>query len=431
MSQRESQCSPTEKDSRPLPHGTKVTHYLEFNRWGRGRPRHISRTIRCHLMSKQNIISVVVLTVAFAALAFAVFAPTGRRIKDSVIIDEPATTPDAMVWIPGGTFVMGNSGGAPDKHPDYAEDVPEHYDAMTEHSVTVDGFWMDTTEVTNAQFKKFADATGYVTVAEKKPKREDFIGQIEDISQIPEENLFAGSICFNSKFDAETLKTVSRKNPGWIYQGQIWTIQKGASWRHPEGPDSTIDDRMDHPVVHVAWQDAQAYCKWAGKRLPTEAEWEFAARGGLVGKNYPWGDELKPDGKWMHNIWQGEFPFKNANLDGFPTTAPVGSFPRNGYGLHDMTGNVWEWCSDNYRPDYYALSPKRNPTGPETSYDPNEPNIKKRIQRGGSFMCSDTYCIGYSVAARMKGDEMSGAFHTGFRCVVTHKMLERRQTAPR
>ncbi len=313
-------------------------------------------------------------------------------------VKPPGPAPEGMVWIPGGTVVEGDDQGPPDERP--------------AHSVTIDGFWMDRTEVTNAAFKKFADATGYLTVAERTPKREDFKGLVADVDKIPAENLVAGSICFNPHFDR---KTLTKDQPLWPLQ--VWKYVKGANWQHPDGPESTITERMNHPVVHVAWVDAVAYCQWAHKRLPTEAEWEYAARGGLKDAIYPCGNELKSNGKWTMNIWQGEFPDTHNVQDGFRTTAPVASFPPNGYGLFDMAGNVWEWCSDFYRPDYYQFAPLANPPGPSDSYDPLEPNSPKRVQRGGSFMCSDNYCRGYRVSARMKQDPDSATFHAGFRCV--------------
>lgn len=327
---------------------------------------------------------------------------------EQLVVNEPGDTPAGMVWIPGGAFKMGDDEGHP-----RAQDEPEKlHDESPAHEVQLDGFWMDETEVTNRQFKEFVEATGYVTVAEIKPKREDFIGQLEDVNIIPEENLVAGSICFNPNFDRKNLR---KDHPLWTYQ--VWQHVHGANWKKPHGPESSIDDILDHPVVHVSWNDAVAYCKWANKRLPTEAEWEYAARGKLKDKTYPWGDEITPDGQWQLNIWQGEFPYENKNADGFVHTAPVKKFAANGFGLYDMSGNVWEWCSDNYRPDYYSRSPKRNPKGPASSYDPQEPRIPKRVQRGGSFMCSDNYCLGYRVSARMKGEPESGTFHCGFRCV--------------
>ncbi len=319
-------------------------------------------------------------------------APPARFVK------APGPAPEGMVWIPGGTAVLGDDAGPPDERP--------------AHPVTVDGFWMDRTEVTNAAFKKFVDATGYVTIAERTPKREDFKGQVPDINAVPAENLVAGSICFNPNFDRQAL---TKDHPLWPLA--VWKYVKGASWRHPDGPESSIADRMQHPVVHVALDDAVAYCKWAHKRLPTEAEWEYAARGGLTHSIYPCGNELIQNDKWTMNIWQGVFPETHKVEDGFRTTAPVASFTPNGYGLFDMAGNAWEWCNDFYRPDYYRFAPLSNPQGPSDSFDPLEPDLPKRVQRGGSFMCSDNYCRGYRVSARMKQAPDSGTFHAGFRCV--------------
>ena len=310
--------------------------------------------------------------------------------------DDPALA--GMVWIPPGTFTM----GALDS---FADEFPPH-------EVTLDGFWMDSTEVTNRQFQAFVEATGYVTMAEQPPKLRSLQPDSELANRqiLPEFNQ-PGSIC------SLQLRSRADVDPG---KGAYswWQYVPGANWRHPEGPESTIADRMDHPVVHISWLDAQEYCRWAGKELPTEAQWEYAARGARSGQTYPWGNERNPDGRWMTNIWQGEFPIEDTGDDGYRRTAPVASFAANAYGLHDMSGNVWEWCRDYYQPEYYSESPAQNPPGPSSSFDPQEPGIIKRVQRGGSFMCSDQYCIGYRTTARMKGEEDTGAFHTGFRCVV-------------
>jgi formylglycine-generating enzyme required for sulfatase activity len=273
------------------------------------------------------------------------------------------------------------------------------------HRVYVDGFWIDKTEVTNNQFAQFVRATGYVTVAERKPKPRDYPG-------IPPDNLVVGSVVFSPP---DHLVEFS-DNLQW------WGYIAGANWRHPEGPQSDIKQRMRHPVVQVAYEDAVAYAKWAGKRLPTEAEFEFASRGGLDRKRYDWGDEFMPGGKYMANTFQGHFPENNTAEDGYKTTAPVASFPANGYGLFDMAGNVWQWTSDWYRPDYYqALAVTNdivtNPQGPPDSLDPSEPGVPKRVHRGGSFLCTPQYCTRYIAGARGKGAIDTGTNHLGFRCV--------------
>jgi sulfatase modifying factor 1 len=302
----------------------------------------------------------------------------------------PGAAPEGMVWVPGGQFQMGDATMA---------------DAKPWHLVYVDGFWMDATEVTNAQFAAFVEATGYKTVAEQQPKLEDFPAEVRD--KIKKELLVPGSIVF---------KPTDKEVPLDRYDSwQHWV--PGACWNHPEGPDSTIKGRENHPVVHVCWDDAVAYAKWAGQRLPTEAEWEFAARAGLDQKPFCWGEDKFNDKKPQCNIWQGRFPVTNDKTDGFERTAPVKSFAANGYGLYDMAGNVWEWCADWYRPDYYKKSPRKNPPGPEDSHDPAEPGVAKKVQRGGSFLCSDQFCMRYLPGARGKGEVKSGASHVGFRCV--------------
>jgi formylglycine-generating enzyme required for sulfatase activity len=313
----------------------------------------------------------------------------------------PANPPSGMAWIPGGEFSMGSKD--PRTLPEGGHEAME--DARPIHQVYVDGFWMDKTDVTNAQFERFVKATGYVTVAEHKPPAEDFPG-------VPAEKLIAGSLVFTPPASPVSLDDYS----------QWWSYVPGADWRHPLGPGSNIVGKANYPVVQVAYQDAAAYAKWAGKRLPTEAEWEFAARGGLTGKPYAWGDSLHPDGKWMANTHQGHFPDSDSAEDGHAGIAQVAQFPPNGYGLSDITGNVWQWTSDLYRPDYYAALKSsgkvtRNPQGPDTSFDPAEPGVEKRVQRGGSFLCTSQYCSRYILGTRGKGEVSSATNHVGFRCV--------------
>ena len=317
----------------------------------------------------------------------------------------PARAPAGMVWIPGGEFSM----GCTDPRSDLCGGNEPMDDARPVHRVALDGFWMDRTEVTNAEFARFVAASGYITIAERKPRPEDIPGAAPD-------QLVAGSVVFSPPTEAVPLDNALR----W------WRYVPGADWRHPTGPADSITGRDHEPVVHVAYADAEAFAAWARKRLPTEAEWEFAARGGLAGGRYPWGDDLTVNGRWMANIWEGEFPRKNSGDDGFTGLAPVGSYPANAYGLHDMAGNVWEWCSDWYRPDAYARATRgaadrvlRNPCGPlqTESFDSQEPGIPKRVQRGGSFLCTDQYCTRYLVGSRGKGAPDTGSNHLGFRCV--------------
>jgi formylglycine-generating enzyme required for sulfatase activity len=300
------------------------------------------------------------------------------------------TAPDGMAWIPGGRFWMGT---------DHMED------AQPVHEVEVKGFWMDRTDVTNEQFATFVKATGYLTVAERPLSPKEFPNLAPD-------ELGAGSVVFTAP-----AHPIPLENPlAW------WSFVRGANWRHPEGSNSDLRGREKYPVVHIAWPDAMAYAKWAHKRLPTEAEWEFAARGGLDRSNYVWGNELKPGGKWKANTFQGHFPDHNTSEDGYTGIAPVASFEPNGYGLYDMSGNVWQWVADWYRPDYYAqlgrdAAPVANPQGPDDSFDPQEPGVRKRVQKGGSFLCTDQYCERYMPGARGKGDPQTGTNHLGFRCV--------------
>lgn len=302
-----------------------------------------------------------------------------------------AETPSGMVWIPGGTFTMGS-----DDH--YPEEAPAH-------RVTVNGFWMDETAVTHAEFERFVAATGYVTFAERAPRAEDYPGAEPEM-------LVPGSVVFKrpttSKVDLANAYT-------W------WTWVKGASFRRPEGKGSSNKLRMDHPVVHVAWEDVLAYARWAGKELPSEAEWEFAARGGLDGAEFAWGAELLPGGRYLANFWQGHFPVENRMLDGFARTAPVRSFPPNPYGLYEMIGNVWEWTSDWYS-DEHAVTGccgASNPRGgSEEGSKRRGETIPRRVMKGGSFLCAPNYCRRYRPAARMAQPVDTSTCHLGFRCVV-------------
>lgn len=318
---------------------------------------------------------------------------------------KPATNPapKGMAWIPGGEFSMGAADpkGKDNNH----VGMQATTDSRPIHRVYVNAFWIDKTEVTNAEFARFVAATKYKTMAEKPISAEEYPNASPDMRA-------PGSVVFNAPGQAVPLNN----------HLQWWAWVKGADWRHPEGPKSSIKGREQHPVVQVAYPDAEAFCRWAGKRLPTEAEWEFAARGGLSGKAYPWGDDFMLGGKWMTNAFQGHFPNQNSQSDGYSASAPVASFPANAYGLYDVAGNVWEWVSDWYRPDTYAQRAKaggvaRNPKGPSDSWDPDEPGQPKRVHRGGSFLCTEQYCSRYQVGTRGKGEVNSSTNHLGFRCL--------------
>jgi formylglycine-generating enzyme required for sulfatase activity len=302
---------------------------------------------------------------------------------------------DNMVWIPGGTFLMGS-----DRH--YPEESPVHKE-------TVSGFWMDRCAVTNSDFAQFVAATDYVTLAERVPDAAQYPGALPHM-------LIAGSVVFRQP----NLRVDLRNHFHW------WSYVPGANWRHPIGPESSLEGLQDHPLVHVAYEDVEAYAEWAGKEVPTEAEWEFAARGGLEGAIYTWGNEFAPGGKMMANTWQGEFPIQNLLVDGFERTSPVGSFPANGYGLYDMAGNVWEWTSDWYQ-EHHAVkvccSGRAKGDGREKSHDPLTPNIRipRKVLKGGSYLCAANYCLRYRPAARIPQQVDTGTCHQGFRLIARPK----------
>lgn len=278
-----------------------------------------------------------------------------------------------MLRVPGGEFAMGDHDG--DGYPGDGEGPV--------HQVRLPAFRIDATAVTNAEFAAFVDDTGHLSDAE---------------------DLGVGAVFHLAVAPRSPHVTHALEGTPW------WLAVRGADWRHPEGPDSSVADRADHPVVHVSWRDAAAYAAWAGKRLPTEAEWEHAARGGLDGARYPWGDERTPDGTWRCNIWQGDFPRANSLDDGWLTTAPVASYEPNGFGLHQAVGNVWEWCADWFDPTYYRRSPRDSPQGPASG--------DLRVMRGGSYLCHDSYCRRYRVAARSGNTPDSASANLGFRCAA-------------
>lgn len=366
---------------------------------------HVARTVSksespLPKLSPAGRSTLILMTFLFGLVIITTFAVLhkGREIAQQKKMTQAANArvEGDMVWIPAGGFTMGGVG----------DDIPQ--DELPLHDVKLDGFWIDKYEVTNEEFAKFVKATGYVTVAERPLSAKTTPGLL------PEFEGKGISLCFRTPQPGEQVDSSL----------QWWEPVIGANWQHPTGAGSDIKGKEKHPVIHVCHEDAMAYCKWAGKRLPTEAEWEYAARGGLIAKPLVWGQETKPGGKWMANTWQGRFPAERRVEDGFDGTAPVGSFPPNNYGLYDMAGNVWEITADWYRPDTYALLAKnpdrnarRNPKGPDTSYDPDEPGAWKKTTRGGSWMCADNYCRGYRPSARMKTATDTGLQNTGFRCV--------------
>ncbi|OUR94332.1 hypothetical protein A9Q87_01410 [Flavobacteriales bacterium 34_180_T64] len=318
-------------------------------------------------------------------------------IKSETIISSESNLD--MVWIEGGSFQMGAVAEGL-----YKREYPAH-------QVEVDGFWMDIHEVTNAQYQEFVDATGYKTVAERPVDWEQIKKELPPNTPKPHDSILRpGALVFKS-----SQQPVRLDNPANWWQ---WTID--ANWKQPQGPNSTISDKMDHPVVHIAYEDAVAYCDWAGKRLPTEAEWEFAARGGLDEKKYTWGDEDPKDRGDLANIYHGDFPYNNTTIDKYAGTAPVMQFKSNGYKLYDMSGNVWEWCSDFYDENYYkevAGKICKNPEGSTKVYNPRDPYATERVTKGGSYLCHVSYCYNYRPSAREGSSVDTGMSHLGFRCV--------------
>lgn len=334
--------------------------------------------------------------------------PLERFSHSDSVVNGTQNSKEGMVFIQGGSFEMGSDGNI-------KADGEKGYvgsDEFPKHQVEINSFWMDATEVTNIQFKAFVDATGYVTTAEIAPDWEEIKKSLPPGTPRPPDSVLApASLVFIQTDGPVLLQDYS--------QWWRWTI--GANWRHPFGPGSNIEGKDNYPVVHISWDDAQSYCKWAGKRLPTEAEWEYASRGGQINQIYSWGNEHINKGISKANSWEGDFPYNNELNDGYLYTAPVKSYLPNAYGLYDMAGNVWEWCQDWYHIDYYKMivnEISNNPNGPNESYDPDEPYIKKRVMKGGSFMCNDSYCSGYRNSMRMKSSPDTGSLHTGFRTVM-------------
>jgi formylglycine-generating enzyme len=353
--------------------------------------------------NRPRILKLALLAAAAFAVSYFAFGYGPKFFTKS------AAAPPGMVLIPGGEFTMGT-----DRQIGWADEKPAH-------RVRVEPFWIDETDVTNAQFRAFVDATAYVTTAEKPVDVAEILRQSPPGTPAPPpEKLVPGSLVFHpTDGPVKDLRDFS----------QWWCWTPGANWRHPEGPASSIEGRENHPVVHVSWDDAVAYAKWASKRLPTEAEWEFAARGSLDNQPYVWGDDAPSDTNIHANIWQGEFPTKNTAQDGYVGTSPVRAFEPNGYGLYDMSGNVWQWCSDWYQVDLYRQRATQNvtlnPQGPEKSFDPRQPYSPLRVQKGGSFLCNDSYCSRYRPSARHGCSPDTGMSHIGFRCARTAERVEK------
>lgn len=361
----------------------------------------------------------------YAATYFRASPATGanavavKPVEIKVVLGDGVNGPNGMVWVPGGNFLMGSDSkmAQPNEKPT--------------HKVNVQGFWMDKHHVTNAEFARFVKATGYVTTAERKPDWETLKVQLPPgTPKPPTSALVPGAMIFVGTESKVPLNDYS----------QWWRFVPGANWRHPYGPKSNIKGKDEHPVVQVSYADVQAYAKWSGKRLPTEAEWEFAARGGLEQATYAWGNELKPQGKEMANIWdvqQRDFPVVNPKAGGASGTLPVGTFPPNGYGLVDMTGNAWQWVADWYREDYFkqqaTLARVNDPQGPHDSYDTRDPGVPvsapKRVTRGGSFLCNEDYCLSYRPSARRGNDPYNPMSHIGFRLVMTDAQWQASKSA--
>lgn len=348
-----------------------------------------------------------------AALTLVLLGCKSKSEKKGVAAEQPSLTPiqkgapheapDGMVWVPGGEFTQGA--------------VPHDKMAMSHekpaHKVYVEGFYMDIHEVTNAQFAQFVEQTGYVTVAERKIDWKEMKKQLPPDTPKPHDSILQpGSLVF---------KKTKSSVPNLYDYSQWWEWKIGANWRHPNGPDTDIDGKENHPVVHIAFEDAQAYCKWAGRRLPTEAEWEYAARAGQTGSTFFWGNDVSLLSSYA-NSWEGEFPVQNTQEDGYERRAPIQSYPKNDFGLYDMAGNVWEWTSDWYNTNYYRQLESTNkvainPQGAENALNPNNPYVNEKVIKGGSFLCSASYCASYRISARMATSPDSGQEHLGFRTV--------------